>query len=154
MKVIGIKVSSKCVRYAILEKSPDGRVVFLNKEENRLLFPQDSQSEVEKMVWLFNEFTRLLEITPNIEKVIIKLPESGRIESKASRLSHYLDAMVLLCSAKQNPPVACAGVQYKALHTRSTDVLDFVLSKGICRTQHYWDSKIGDAIAAALSGLE
>ncbi len=154
MRVMGIKVSSKCVRYAILEKSPDVGVVFLNKEDNRLTFPQDSQGEAEKMVWLFNEFTRLLGMNPDIEKVIVKLPESGRMESKASRLSHYLDAMVFLGSAKQNPPIACTGVQYRTLHTRSADVLDFVLSKGICRTLHHWDSKIGDAIAAALSGLE
>ena len=112
------------------------------------------QGEAEKMVWLFNEFTRLLGMNPDIEKVIVKLPESGRMESKASRLSHYLDAMVFLGSAKQNPPIACTGVQYRTLHTRSADVLDFVLSKGICRTLHHWDSKIGDAIAAALSGLE
>ena len=154
MRVMGIKVSSKCVRYAIKKKSPDVGIVFLNKEDNRLTFPQDSQGEAEKMVWLFNEFTRLLGMNPDIEKVIVKLPESGRMESKASRLSHYLDAMVFLGSAKQNPPIACTGVQYRTLHTRSADVLDFVLSKGICRTLHHWDSKIGDAIAAALSGLE
>lgn len=154
MKVMGIKVSSQCVRYAILEKTSSGEVVFCNQNDNRLAFPRSITEDSKKLVWFFNEFTRLLDINPDIRQVIVKVPESGRRESKASRLSHYLDAMVLLGVEKHNPPVICQGVLYRTLHTRSADVCDFVCSKGIEKTARYWDSTMGDAIAAALWGLE
>lgn len=153
MKVMGIKVSSHCLRYAILEKTPSGKVEFCNQNENRLVFPRDSTADSKKLLWFFKEFTRLLDINPDVSHVVIKFPESGRIETKATRLTHYLDAMVLLSIETHNPPVACQGVQYRTLHTRSADVCDFVCSKGITRTAHYWDSAMGDALAAALWGM-
>ena len=154
MKVMGIKVSSQCVRYAILEKTNSGEVVFCNQNDNRLVFPRDLTEDSKKLVWFFNEFTRLLDINTTVSRVVIKFPESGRMETKATRLTHYLDAMVLLGIEKHNPPVVCQGVQYRTLHTRSADVCDFVCSKGISKTAHYWDPAMGDALAAALWGME
>ena len=154
MKVMGIKVSCKGVRYAILESTTCSNVVFCNQNDNRLIFPKGLTKDSEKLVWFFDEFIRLLDMYSDISQVIIKVPESGRAESKASRLSHYLDAMVLLGVEKHNPHVVCQGVQYRTLHTRSADVRDFVCSKGITKTTRYWDSAMGDALAAALWGLE
>jgi len=154
MKVLGIKTSVTGVRYAILEKSASGAIVFCNQEDNRLLFPRDLDSDSKRLVWFFNEFSRLISMHQDIDKVVIKVPESGQRETNALRFSHYLDAMILLGTERHNPPIPCLGVQYKALHTRSSEVREFVCSKGIPKTPHYWDIAMGDAIAAALSGLE
>lgn len=154
MKVMGIKATSKCVRYAILEKEANGNVLFCNQNDNRLVFPKDLTEDAQKACWFFDEFSRLLTINPDVNHVVVKLPESGKKESSASRLTHYLDAMVLLSVEKHNPPVTSQGVQYRTLHTRSDAVCDFVCSKGIPKTSHYWNTAMGDALAAALWGLE
>lgn len=153
MKVMGIKASSAEVRYAVLEKSGNGNVTFCNQDDNRLLFPKALMTDSKKLAWFFNEFDRLMAIH-KVCKVIIKLPESGRMETNASRFSHYLDAMMLLWAEKHDSPITCLGVQYRMLHTRSAEVCAFVRSKGIPETPHYWNVAIGDAIASALYGLE
>ena len=154
MTALGIKVSNTAIRYAILEKSEFGTIVFRNLNDNRLLFPRDLMTDSKKLVWFFDEFNRLIDIHQDICKIVVKLPESGHTETNAIRLSHYLDAVVFLVAARHNPPIACMGVQYRALHTSSSEVRDFVCSKGIPKTPHYWNAAMGDAIAAALAGLE
>ena len=154
MKVLGVKVSSQCVRYAMLNKDAQGNIVFCNRDENRLLFPRDADSEVKKMKWLWDRFERLLSLETDIHKIVLKLPEAGRVETNASRLSHYLDAVILLVATKRNEPIPVIGKTYRALHTRGADVLNHVQGAGIPRTEHYWDVLMGDAIAAALAGLE
>lgn len=153
MKVMGIKASSADVRYAVLEKSGSGNIIFCNHNENRLLFPKALTTDSKKLAWFFNEFDRLMAIH-KVCKVVIKLPESGRMETNASRFSHYLDAMMLFGAERHNPPITSLGVQYRMLHTRSADVCNFVRSKGIPETPSYWNTAMGDAIAAALFGLE
>ena len=154
MKVLGIKVSSQCVRYAMLKKDTHGNIIFYNRDENRLLFPRDADSEVKKMKWLWDRFERLLSLETDIQQIVLKLPETGRMESNASRLSHYLNAVILLVATRRNDPIPVIGKTYRALHTRSADVLNYVQGRGIPRTEHYWDVPMGDAIAAALAGLE
>lgn len=154
MKVLGVKVTSVCVRYAILSKDSQGNILFCNSEDNRLVFPRDADSETKKMKWLWDRFDRLLSLETAIQRIVIKLPEAGRIESGASRLAHYLDAVIMLVAEKRNAPIPVIGKMYRSLHTRSADVLDYVQNKGIPRTEHYWDVAMGDAIAAALAGLE
>lgn len=154
MKVMGVKVSSIAVRYAILERDSCGNISFCNTEDNRLLFPRDATTDVQKMMWLRDHFDRLLSMNADVCSIVLKIPELGRLDSKATRLSHYLDAVILMVASMRDNPIPIEGKTYRSLHTRSKDVQNYVLSKGVSRSKHYWDVAMGDAIVAAISGLE
>lgn len=154
MKVMGVRVSTESVRYAVIEKLPDGSYVFCNKDNDRLVFPLDACKEKEKISWLWDQFNRILDIHTDVTKIFVKLPEFMRGETKASRMSHYLDAVLYLSAAKHSPTVEIEGVNYKTIHTKRSEVVAYVEGKGITRTTHYWNEHVCDAIAAAIFGLE
>lgn len=151
MKVMGVRVSTESVRYAVIDYLSDGTFLFCNTEDNRLLFPRDAETDIDKMMWFWDSFERLMGVFQDISKIVIKLPEFGRNETSASRLIHYLNAIIMMVASRHMHPVAVEGKNYRTLGTRSADVKTYVISHGIARTQHYWDTKICDAIAAAIS---
>ena len=153
MKIMGVRVSPESIRYAVIEKQIDGSYVFCNKDNDRLVFPLDACNEGAKVAWLWDQFNRVLDIHADVEKIFVKLPELLRGETKASRMSHYLDAVLYLAAAKHSPSVTVEGVNYKTIPTKRSEVVSFVASKGIARTIHYWNEQICDAIAAAIFGL-
>ena len=53
MKVMWIKVSTQCVRYAILEKTSSGEVVFCNPNTNWLVSSRDLAENSKKCGLLF-----------------------------------------------------------------------------------------------------
>lgn len=59
MKVMGIKVSSQCVRYAILEKTSSGEVVFCNPDTIWLVSARNLAENSKNVVCFFNEWGRI-----------------------------------------------------------------------------------------------
>lgn len=149
MKILGVRTSNKNVRYAILNND-SGSIIWENINNNRLLYPKDMSGIAQKIVWLSKELRRILEQTPNIDKIVIKVPEYGRIDSASNRASIYLDAVVILEATARDIVIPVDLKTYRHLNTRSSEVKDFVECH-IGRCNSYWDSTIADALAAAYS---
>ena len=63
MSVLGLRASAQEIRFALLEKSENGDILFLNKEtENRLKYPITLGKIEEKLYWVKSEIDRILRI--------------------------------------------------------------------------------------------
>ncbi len=149
MQILGIRTSSKCVRYAVLEWDGEN-ALFVNAElEHKLVFPAEYGADGidYKLEWLYSELDRIYRLYPDIQKVAIKMNQYG-MEKKPARYSTNMDGVVML-SAKQN------GKQVKTfLYTSiekgmsSSKIKDFSESI-VGRSGKYWDNQMADAVAVA-----
>ncbi|MDR0615055.1 MAG: hypothetical protein LBF82_03765 [Lactobacillales bacterium] len=150
-KILGIRSSSKEIRYAILEKKTDSTIVFTNREtENKLVYPASLYQIDVKLKWLRDELHRIFRQNSNITQVVIKTNEFGIIENKATRKSTYADAIIICVAVELQIPVSCK--LYSQIGSNSKGCETLVQKRGF-HTKKYWDTKIADAILAALSEL-
>ena len=59
MQILGIRTSSTCVRYAIIEWDSQSASLVNAATENKLDFPADRQEISQKLQWLFSELERI-----------------------------------------------------------------------------------------------
>ncbi len=151
MQILGIRAAPKEVRYAILEDD-QGEVRFINADgENKLCFPSRFKNPEEKIYWLYQEFVRILELYPTIERIVIKEPEFTQTRSsRSNRETEYYNGIILLVAAKYAKRVRVT--RYKSIGVNSSQVLEFAEEK-IGRTKHYWDRQMADAVASAWSEI-
>ena len=103
MKVMGIRVGSTKVRYALVECNGE-HVKLLNKDgESRLQYPPGIKEPDEKIDWLYRELERIFHGNRDIKKVCIKTNEYGS-ETKSKREATYLEGIVLFFFNKENIP--------------------------------------------------
>lgn len=151
MIVIGFRVSTKAIRYAVLEKREDA-IVFLNKDgENLIKFPTSITSIEDKLYWVKSEIDRILRINSTIKKIYLKTNEYNGNENSSKRETTYIDALILLSAKEHTIPVE--KKLYNQLGTSSNKV------KGVCesllgKTDKYWDNAMADAMLVAYRGLE
>ncbi len=158
MLILGVRTSPTEIRYAILEI--DGDVVkFINAGgENRLKIPNgliDSDNPManvsEKLNWLHNEIERVLRQNPEVEKIIIKASEFGLREKANSRLSSFMEGVILNVAGQKSIPVELKV--YKSLGTKRCEVKTFASSKA-GQSVTGWNEQMADAVAAAWIGRE
>ena len=149
MKVIGIRVEPKKVRYALVET--DGtHFSLLNSEcESRLVFPVDVVEADEKVDSLHRELERVFHENPNILKCYIETNEYTRTDSKSKRETAHFERAILLMCRQKNVPVT--SKIYASHNTRSAEVMGHTEQR-VGRTQKYWDAKIADTVVAASNG--
>lgn len=146
MKVLGVRCSTREIRYAILEKQGDN-IVFLNKDsENRLIFPVNIQEIEKKLKWCRAEINRILRQNKDIVHGVIKVNEFGRSENSAKREGTYIDGVVILTIHEHN--ISVSKKLYKQIGANGTNVLK--LAESIDgRTEKYWHKSMADAIQCA-----
>ena len=91
MTVIGFRVSTKEIRYAVLEKR-DNSIAFLNKDsENLIKFPTSIINIEDKLYWAKSEIDRILRINSTIKKIYLKTNEFNGNENSSKRETTYID---------------------------------------------------------------
>ncbi|WP_319759101.1 hypothetical protein [Maridesulfovibrio sp.] len=152
MQVLGIRTSSKCVRYAILEKN-DQDTTFVNTDsENKLNFPKDCDTIENKIIWFYDELIRIFRDFPHITKVVIKANQFLGKDNSTSRYSTNLDAIVMLAAKQQNKQlksVIYASIQ-KGMNSKK---IKSYAENNIGKTNINWDNQMADATAAAWVGI-
>lgn len=151
MTVIGFRVSTKEIRYAVLEKR-DNSIAFLNKDsENLIKFPTSIVNIEDKLYWAKSEIDRILRINSTIKKIYLKTNEFNGNENSSKRETTYIDALILLSAKEHTIPVE--KKLYNQLGTSSSRVK--VLCEGLLgKTDKYWDNTMADAMLVAYRGLE
>lgn len=151
MSVLGLRASAQEIRFALLEKSDKGDILFLNKDdENRLKYPVSADKIEEKLCWVKSEIDRILRKNPNVEKILIKSNEFNGKENTAKRETAYVDAIFLLCAKEHNIPVE------KKLYSQigaSANNTKEVAEQRVGKTEKYWNNGIADAILVAYKGV-
>lgn len=105
MTVIGFRVSTKEIRYAVLEKR-DNSIAFLNKDsENLIKFPTSIINIEDKLYWAKSEIDRILRINSTIKKIYLKTNEFNGNENSSKRETTYIDALILLSAKEHTIPV-------------------------------------------------
>ena len=147
MQILGIRTSSQCIRYAVVEW--DGRdATLVNKDdENRLNFPAATVETPEKLLWLKTELDRVFRKYPNIGRVVIKMNQFGT-EKMANRYSTQMDGAVMLVSQLHGKPVSTLLYTSIEKGMSSKKIQDFSESK-VGRSSKYWNAQMADAVAAA-----
>lgn len=148
MKILGIRTSSTCVRYAILEITSDN-INFVNRTtENKLKFPAEIQENIGgKLAWLYTEIEDILRQN-KILKIIIKPNEYGQREKAPLREGTHFDSVVILLAAQKSIP--CQIKLNKSIGINSKNVKSFAESS-VEATPKYWDEQMATAVSAALS---
>ena len=149
MKTIGFRSSPQGVRYAIVEFNGSSATLVNADTESRLVYPAGMDSLEDRLVWLSDEIDRIIHQNGGIDKAVIKANEYVGTETKTKRASISSDAVIMLCCAKANIPVAAKI--YGSLGSTSTKVKDHAEHR-VGRTTKYWDQKMADAVVAAWSG--
>jgi Holliday junction resolvasome RuvABC endonuclease subunit len=146
MKVLGVRCSTREIRYAILEKQGDN-IVFINKDlENRLIFPVNIQEIEKKLKWCKEEIKRILRQNGDISCVVIKVNEFSRGENLSKREGTYIDGVVMLTIHEHN--IAVSKKLYNQIGANGSNILN--LAENIDgRTDKYWNKGMADAIQCA-----
>jgi len=147
MKILGIRTSSTCVRYAIIEWNGNDALLINSATENKLNFPADKQTISQKLLWLNSELDRIYRINQDISKVAIKMNQFGT-EKMANRYSSNMDGVVILSAMKNMKQVKTflyANIQTKMSSKKIKEFSEINVGK----TEKYWDSPMADAVAVA-----
>lgn len=148
MKILGIRTAPAQLRFALVE-IVDGDLTLLNAEtENQIKVPAGVSEYSEQLAWQKDEIDRIIRQNPDISKVVLKVGEYGRSDTKATRLGAYFDAMVILAAKEANLPVETKI--YNQLGTKRAQVKDHAENR-VGRTLTHWNEQVADAIVAAWS---
>ena len=148
MKILGFRSTPKLVRFALVDWDGTKATLLNASSDNRLVYPAGSKAIEQHLLWLWAEIDRILYQHSDVSKVVVKVSEYGKSESKSSRATAYSDALILLACAKANIPVRTKV--YASLKTKSANVLSFA-NMNVGKTSVYWDKPMADAVAAAWS---
>lgn len=145
--VLGLRASSQEVRYAILDKDTDGKIIFVNRtSEHRLKYPVNIDRVDGKLNWIKAEIDRVLRQNTAIDTIVIKTNEYTGIENAIKRETTYVDAIFLLCAAEHGIPVVR---KLNSQINSSASLAKEYAEARVGKTNQYWNNTIADAILAA-----
>lgn len=148
MKVLGIRTAPAQLRYALVEINDNNATLINGEQEHLIRVPAGMNDNADILAWQKDEIDRILRQNSDICKVVLKVGEYGRSDTKSSRLGAHLDAIVILAAKQANIPVE--GKIYNQLGTKRSQVKEYAESF-VGRTSTHWNEQIADAIAATLS---
>ena len=153
MLILGIRTSSKEIRYAIVEWDKQTATLLNSEDENVLKFPKTHTEIQKKLLWFDKELKRIFEKYNDISVVAIKANEYFRKENEAKRQSTHLDAVALLAAEKRG--ICTAHYLYSNIDKGmgSKKIQQFAESN-VGRTAKKWDPKMASAVAVAWVGRE
>ncbi|CAB5499217.1 hypothetical protein THERMOT_995 [Bathymodiolus thermophilus thioautotrophic gill symbiont] len=150
MKLLGIRTAPTQLRYALIKVDDDNNCSLVNSNSESLIkVPAGMDDFSEKLSWQKDEIDRIIRQNQDVEKILLKIGEYGRSDTKSSRLAAYFDAVVILAAKEANIPIQTKV--YNQLSTKRKQVKKDA-KEHIGRTDKYWNEQIADAIVAAWSG--
>lgn len=148
MKILGIRTAPAQLRYAIVERV-DGELTLSNSSTEHLIkVPAGMSDNGEILAWQKEEIDRIIRQNDDITKVVLKVGEYGRSDTKSSRLGAHLDAIVILAAKQSN--IAVETKLYNQLGTKRNQVKKHAENR-VGKTETHWNEQIADAIVAAWS---
>lgn len=147
MKVMGVKVSTNEVRFAVVSDESGSDFQFLNPDDSKIAFPKSDKTRFDRAEYLFGEFKQLVsKYSP--DSVTIKLfePNSPSFRMYATSIATFETAVALAAKAEH---VAVTERYYASLKLSSKTAEDFVL-KNILKQGVGWNSHLVDSLAVAL----
>ena len=147
MQILGIRTSSQCVRYAVVEWDGQAATLVNKDDENRLNFPAATEEMPGKLSWLKTELDRIFRKYPDIGRVAIKMNQFGT-EKMANRYSTQMDGAVMLVSQLNGKSVSTLIYANIGKGMSSKKIQDFSESN-VDRSGKYWNPQMADAVAAA-----
>ena len=148
MIVLGIRISPQSTRYALV-KSEGTRYILINADtESQLVYPADMDTPESKVDWLYRELERIIQKSPEIKCVCIKINESRFSDKISTRETYRLEGVTLLLCHRNNKPVKMKT--YNSLGTRRADV-KICAEDRVGSTSKYWNTQMADAVVAAWS---
>lgn len=149
LKLLGIRTAPTQLRYALIEVD-DGNCSLVNSNSESLIkVPAGMNDFSEMLSWQKDEIDRIIRQNQDVEKILLKIGEYGRSDTKSSRLAAYFDAVVILAAKEANIPVQTKI--YNQLATKRNQVKGHAEER-VGRTEKYWNEQIADSIVAAWSG--
>lgn len=147
---MGIRTAPTQLRYALIKVDDDNNCSLVNgNSESLIKVPAGMDDFSEKLSWQKDEIDRIIRQNQDVEKILLKIGEYGRSDTKSSRLAAYFDAVVILAAKEANIPIQTKV--YNQLSTKRKQVKEHAEAR-IGRTEKYWNEQIADAIVAAWSG--
>jgi len=147
---LGIRTAPTQLRYALIKVDDDNNCSLVNSNSESLIkVPAGMDDFSEKLSWQKDEIDRIIRQNQDVEKILLKIGEYGRSDTKSSRLAAYFDAVVILAAKEANIPIQTKV--YNQLSTKRKQVKEHAEAR-IGRTEKYWNEQIADAIVAAWSG--
>tara|TARA_B110001469_G_C9631329_1_gene315848 strand:- start:1520 stop:1981 length:462 start_codon:yes stop_codon:yes gene_type:complete len=147
MQILGIRNSTTCIRYAVVNWDGKNATLVNASDESRLNFPAATEEIADKLVWLKAELEGIFRKYPDIKHVAIKMNQFG-MEKMANRHSTHMDGAVMLVSQLNDKTASTLlyaniekGMSSKKIQTYSEDKVG--------RSSKYWNPQMADAIAAA-----
>ena len=148
MIVLGIRISPKSTRYALV-KSEGMRYILINADtESKLVYPAGLNSPESKADWLYRELERIIQKNPDIKSVCIKVSESRFRGKSPTHETYRLEGVILLLCHRNSKPVKMK--KYKSLGTKRADVKACAKER-VGPTTKYWTTEMADAVVAAWS---
>ena len=150
MTILGIRTSTKEIRYAILDFHQDESAVLLNSEsENRLRFPASHDTTAKKLWWFYQELERIIRQNQPIAKIMVKPSEYGGSDSIASRTASYIEGVIYTYAGKADIPIDAKT--YRTMKTCRKNVKSFA-ENNVGKTRINWNEQMADAVAVAFVG--
>ena len=147
---MGIRTAPTQLRYALIKVDDDNNCSLVNSNSESLIkVPAGMDDFSEKLSWQKDEIDRIIRQNQDVKKILLKIGEYGRSDTKSSRLAAYFDAVVILAAKEANIPIQTKV--YNQLSTKRKQVKEHAEAR-IGRTEKYWNEQIADAIVAAWSG--
>jgi hypothetical protein len=151
LKILGVRTAPTQLRYAIVV-IVDGNAILKNAgTENMIKVPAGVSEYSDQLAWQKGEIDRIIRQNSDINKVVLKVGEYGRSDTKSTRLGAYFDAMVILAAKEKN--LAVETKIYKQLGTKRSLVKEHA-ENGVGKTNTHWNEQIADAIVAAWSARD
>ncbi|MEB8345088.1 hypothetical protein OO010_03460 [Flavobacteriaceae bacterium KMM 6898] len=151
MKILGIRNSPKVIRFCILEGNATSFNFSNSNGENKIDLPKSLQTEAEIYQWVKSEFSRLFDKYGPFDHMAIKQNENVPTRYSSVKPVMFLDCIACLIAVDNNTPFT--SHLYTSLGTKSKEVVQYAESQ-ISKSNSHWDSKIADAIAAAIKNLK
>jgi len=147
MQILGIRTSSKCIRYAVVNWDGQNATLVNADNESKLNFPAGIEEIADKLVWLHAELERIFRKYPDLSRVAVKMNQFVP-EKMANRYSTNLDGVVML-AAKQNGKSASTVLYANIEKGMSSAKIKSFAEGNVGCSSKYWDAQMADAVAAA-----
>jgi len=151
MKILGIRNSPKVIRFCILEGNATSFTFSNATSENKIDLPNSLKTEAEIYQWVKSEFSRLFDKYGPFDHMAIKQNENVTTRYSSVKPVMFMDCIACLVAIENNTPFT--SHLYKSLGTKSKEVIADAEAQAVKSNTH-WDSKMADAIVAAIKNIK
>ncbi|WP_299797995.1 hypothetical protein [uncultured Maribacter sp.] len=151
MKVLGIRNSPKVIRFCILDGDATNYYFSNASEENKIDLPKSLKTEAEIYQWVKSEFSRLFDKYGPFDHMAIKQNENVPTRYSSVKPVMFLDCIACLVAIENNAPFS--SHLYTSLGTKSKEVVKLAETQ-VTKSNTHWDSKMADAVLAAIKNIK